>query len=175
MRYHSSLITVINKNKHILFRHSTKKTESGRASRSVSSGLTDKVQIVEVGPRDGLQNEKSCLVSVADKVQLVIKLADAGCSYIEVGSFVSAKAVPAMANSYEVMKELNSWKEQRKLLEKDEVSSLKFACLVPTMKYFQSAIEVQTDEISIFTSASETFCQKVSILFFSTRRSGVAD
>jgi hydroxymethylglutaryl-CoA lyase len=118
--------------------------------------VPDSVRIVEVGPRDGLQNEKS-LVSIHDKIELITKLAESGCSYIETGSFVSHKAVPAMQNSFEVMKTLSlpSWRER---WDHDIV----LACLVPNMKYFNQALESNVDEIAIFASASETFSQKVS-------------
>jgi hydroxymethylglutaryl-CoA lyase len=119
--------------------------------------VPDSVRIVEVGPRDGLQNEPS-LVSVEDKCTLITMLANAGCLYIESGSFVSPKAVPAMANSLEVMTRLAEpdWKGQQS-------HDLVLACLVPTIKYFQHAIDVKANEIAIFGSASETFSQKVSI------------
>lgn len=119
--------------------------------------VSDSVRIVEVGPRDGLQNERSN-VSVDDKVTLITKLADAGCSYIEAGSFVSPKAVPAMANSFEVMSRLAdpSWRDRQS-------PNLVLACLVPTMKYFHQAIDVKAGEIAIFASASESFSQKVRI------------
>jgi hydroxymethylglutaryl-CoA lyase len=123
--------------------------------RSIS--VPDSVRIVEVGPRDGLQNEAS-MVSVDDKVTLITMLADAGCSYIEAGSFVSPKAVPAMQNSLDVMKRLAepNWRKRRS-------PDLVLSCLVPTVKYFQNAIDVKANEIAIFGSASETFSQKVRI------------
>jgi hydroxymethylglutaryl-CoA lyase len=117
--------------------------------------VPDSVKIVEVGPRDGLQNE-ALFVSVEDKVQFIQKLAESGCSYIEAGSFVSPKAVPAMANSLDVMKQISDpmW---RKHYHQD----LTLSCLVPTLKYFHHALEGNVDEIAIFASASETFSQKV--------------
>jgi len=115
------------------------------------------VKIVEVGPRDGLQNEPD-IVSVEDKVTLITKLADAGCSYIETGSFVSPKWVPTMANSVQVMRSLEEWKKSGNNYKQSPV----FSCLVPNLKGFEQALDTKSDEIAIFGSASEAFSQKVS-------------
>ena len=111
----------------------------------------NEAKIVEVGPRDGLQNEPT-IVSVEDKVELVKKLADSGCRNIEAGAFVSKKMVPAMANSYEVMKELQLWKDASRTV---------ISCLVPTINALEKAVDVGADEVAIFGSASESFSQKV--------------
>jgi hydroxymethylglutaryl-CoA lyase len=118
--------------------------------------VSDSIRIVEVGPRDGLQNERIS-VGTEDKVTLITKLADAGCSYIEAGSFVSKKAVPSMANSLDVMAKLASpsWRTM--------YPDLILACLVPTIKYFPDAVNTKVDEIAIFASASESFSRKVRL------------
>ena len=109
--------------------------------------LPKQVKIVEVGPRDGLQNEKSP-ISVEDKVTLIHMLASAGVSYIESGSFVSPKWVPQMATSAEVFENI-----ERK-------SGVTYAGLTPNIKGFENAIAVGVDEVAIFGAASESFSQK---------------
>jgi len=109
--------------------------------------LPKEVKIVEVGPRDGLQNEKTP-VSAEDKIKLIDLLSDAGVSYIESGSFVSPKWVPQMATSTDVFNGIN---------RKDKVT---YAALTPNMKGFEAAIAVNADEVAIFGAASEAFSQK---------------
>lgn len=125
-----------------------------RAVRCVSQ----KVKIVEVGPRDGLQNENK-MVSVDDKVTFIKKLANAGCKFIETGSYVSPKWVPAMANTVEVMERLQSWKEQQSDAFKNEVF---FSCLVPNLQGLEQAVKAGDvlSEIAVFASASEEFSQR---------------
>lgn len=109
--------------------------------------------IVEVGPRDGLQNEK-VMVSVEDRVEFIRLLAAAGCQKIEAGSFVSEKYVPSMANTEQVMRQLDPLR--------DELGpALQLSCLVPTKQYVEKAIDTFVDEIAIFASASEGFSMKV--------------
>lgn len=105
------------------------------------------VKIVEVGPRDGLQNEKNN-VTAADKVNLINDLADAGIRYIESGSFVSPKWVPQMATSSEVFEQI-----KRK-------QGVTYAALTPNLKGFDAALAVNADEVAIFGAASEAFSQK---------------
>lgn len=109
--------------------------------------LPKHVKIVEVGPRDGLQNEKT-FISADDKIALIEQLANAGVSYIESGSFVSPKWVPQMATSSEVFEKLN-----RK-------ASVTYAALTPNLKGFEAAIAVNATEVAIFGAASESFSQK---------------
>lgn len=109
--------------------------------------LPTKVKIVEVGPRDGLQNEK-VPVSAEDKIALINLLSDAGVSYIESGSFVSPKWVPQMATSTDVFNGIT---------RKPEVT---YAALTPNMKGFDAAVAVNADEVAIFGAASEAFSQK---------------
>jgi isopropylmalate/homocitrate/citramalate synthase len=109
--------------------------------------LPKSVRIVEVGPRDGLQNE-AALVSTAIKVELIDRLADAGLRTIEVGSFVSPKWVPQMADTAEVMRRL-----QRR-------RGLNYPVLVPNEKGLDAALEAGADEIAVFAAASEAFSRK---------------
>jgi len=109
--------------------------------------LPKKVKIVEVGPRDGLQNE-STPISADDKVSLIEQLGDAGVTYIESGSFVSPKWVPQMATSTDVFKKLK------------RNQNITYAALTPNMKGFENAITVNADEVAIFGAASEAFSQK---------------
>jgi len=111
------------------------------------NSLPSKVKIVEVGPRDGLQNEKAPLTA-ADKIELVEKLADAGITYIETGSFVSPKWVPQMATSAEVFAGIT------------RRENITYAALTPNLKGFEGAMAVQADEVAIFGAASEAFSQK---------------
>ena len=104
----------------------------------------DKVEIFEVGPRDGLQNEKR-LIPTEEKVALVDLLSRVGFRRIEVASFVSQKWVPQMADSAEVLAGIN------------RRAGISYAALTPNMKGFERAIEARADEVAIFGSASEGF------------------
>ncbi len=104
----------------------------------------DTVKIVEVGPRDGLQNEKITVPTEA-KVEYITALADAGLKVIEAGAFVSPKWVPQMADSAEVYREI----------PKDP--GVEYPVLVPNMKGLERAIEAGVKSIAIFTAASDTF------------------
>ena len=112
-----------------------------------NSILPTKVKFVEVGPRDGLQNEKQ-QISAEDKIKLIDLLSDAGLRYIESGSFVSPKWVPQMATSTDVFKGIN-----RK-------SNVTYAALTPNMKGFEAAVAVNATEVAIFGAASEAFSKK---------------
>jgi hydroxymethylglutaryl-CoA lyase len=109
--------------------------------------LPQRVRLVEVGPRDGLQNE-SQPISVADKVMLVNELTDAGLGYIEVGSFVSPKWVPQMAGSAQVF---------ANIARKDGVT---YAALAPNMRGFEDALAAGVKEVAVFAAASEAFSQR---------------
>ncbi|HJV83844.1 MAG TPA: hydroxymethylglutaryl-CoA lyase [Noviherbaspirillum sp.] len=109
--------------------------------------LPSKVKIVEVGPRDGLQNEKET-ISADVKVELVDRLTDAGFVNIEAASFVSPKWVPQMATSAEVMARI-----KRK-------PGVVYSVLTPNMKGFDAALAAKADEVVIFGAASEAFSQK---------------
>ncbi|MES1977151.1 MAG: hydroxymethylglutaryl-CoA lyase [Pseudomonadota bacterium] len=106
-----------------------------------------KVKLVEVGARDGLQNEKTP-VPAAVKIELVHRLQDAGLTEIEVTSFVSPKWVPQMADAVEVMAGIH-----RK-------PGVRYSVLTPNMKGFEAAVASRPDEVVVFASASETFSQR---------------
>lgn len=110
-------------------------------------GMPESVKIVEVGPRDGLQNESGEL-PVAVKVELVERLAAAGLPVVEAGSFVSPKWVPQMAGSGEVF---------RRLTKRPGTS---YPALVPNLKGLEAAISAGVDEIAVFVSASEGFSRQ---------------
>ena len=107
----------------------------------------EQVRIVEVGPRDGLQNEKSP-VSTETKLALIERLADAGLSVIEATAFVSPKWVPQMADAAAVMAGLPLR------------GGLRYPVLTPNLKGFEAAVAAGAKEVAIFSAASETFCQK---------------
>jgi len=106
-----------------------------------------KVKIVDVGPRDGLQNEKAPVPAVV-KIELVHRLQDAGLLEIEVTSFVSPKWVPQMADALEVMAGI-----RRK-------PGVRYSVLTPNMKGFEAAVASRPDEIVVFAAASEAFSQR---------------
>ncbi len=109
--------------------------------------LPARVKLVEVGPRDGLQNEPHPVPAVM-KIALIERLADSGLSVIEAGSFVSPKAVPQMADSGEVLFKLRPRK------------GVSYPVLVPNMKGLETALAAGAREIAVFASASESFSQK---------------
>ncbi len=109
--------------------------------------LPSKVTLVDVGPRDGLQNEKQ-MIPAEVKVELVDRLTDAGFGAIEVTSFVSPKWVPQMADAASVMARI-----KRK-------PGVVYSVLVPNMKGFEAALPAKPDEIVVFGAASEAFSQK---------------
>lgn len=104
------------------------------------------VKIVEVGPRDGLQNEQA--VTTEAKVALVNALSDAGFQTIEAASFVSPKWVPQMADSGDVLAQI-----QRK-------TGVTYSALTPNLKGFELAMAAGADEVAVFGAASEAFSQK---------------
>ena len=109
--------------------------------------LPSKVKLVDVGPRDGLQNEKSP-VPADVKIKLVHLLQEAGLTEIEVTSFVSPKWVPQMADAVEVMAGI-----QRK-------PGVRYSVLTPNMQGFEAAVPSRPDEIVVFAAASEAFSQR---------------
>ncbi|WP_425046151.1 hydroxymethylglutaryl-CoA lyase [Primorskyibacter sp. S87] len=106
--------------------------------------MGDRVEIFEVGPRDGLQNEKR-EIPVSEKVALVDCLSRAGFGRIEVASFVSPKWVPQMAGSAEVLSGIA------------RADGVRYAALAPNMRGYEDALAAGADEIAIFASASEGF------------------
>ena len=106
-----------------------------------------KVTLFEVGPRDGLQNEK-VQISTKDKIKLVDLLSNCGFKKIEVTSFVSPKWVPQLSDAAEVM---------NGILRKSDID---YAVLTPNMRGYEGARSANADEIAVFAAASETFSQK---------------
>ncbi len=109
-----------------------------------NQALPESVTIVEVGARDGLQNEKS--VSTQAKVAFINNLSASGLKHIEAGSFVSAKWVPQMADSYEVMSAIN---RERNVI---------YSALTPNLIGFDKALRANANQVAVFTSASQGFC-----------------
>ncbi|MDH5204791.1 MAG: hydroxymethylglutaryl-CoA lyase [Hylemonella sp.] len=109
--------------------------------------LPSRVQLIDVGPRDGLQNEKQP-VPAAVKIELVQRLQDAGLTEIEVTSFVSPKWVPQMADNAEVMAGIA------------RQPGVRYSVLVPNLKGWEAAVLSEPDEIVVFGAASEAFSQK---------------
>ncbi len=108
---------------------------------------SDSVRLVEVGPRDGLQNEPTP-VSLEAKVAFIEALADAGLKDIESGSFVSPRWVPQMADSAEVFKRIR------------RVPGVTYSALVPNLKGLEAAIASSVEEIAVFGSASKSFSRR---------------
>ena len=106
--------------------------------------MGESVEIVEMGPRDGLQNEAR-IISVAGKVALVDALSSVGFRRIEVASFVSPRWVPQMAGSEEVMAGIA------------RVNGVRYGALVPNVRGFEAAMRANVDEVAVFASASEGF------------------
>lgn len=109
--------------------------------------LPEQVTIKEVGPRDGLQNEKK-EISTEDKIAWINQLSESGLSYIEITSFVHPNWIPQLKDAVEVAQSIK---------RKEGVT---YAALVPNMKGLERALEADVDEVSIFMSASETHNKK---------------
>ncbi len=109
--------------------------------------MTRQINIVEVGPRDGLQNEKQT-IDVATKVELVDRLSETGLKTVEAGAFVSPKWVPQMAASDTVMAQIN------------RRQGVSYPVLTPNMKGYDGARTAKADTIAVFGAASESFSRK---------------
>lgn len=105
--------------------------------------IPEQVTIKEVGPRDGLQNEKE-MIPTEDKVEWINQLSDTGLSYIEISSFVHPKWIPQLGDALDVAKQIK------------RNPDVTYATLVPNMKGLERAMEANIDEVSIFMSASES-------------------
>lgn len=105
------------------------------------------VTIKEVGPRDGLQNEKA-VITARDKIDWINKLSRSGLSYIEITSFVNPKWIPALADCYEVATSI------------EKQPGVTYAALVPNQKGLEKALSANVDEVSVFMSATETHNRK---------------
>ncbi|MDV3504877.1 hydroxymethylglutaryl-CoA lyase [Marinobacter sp. M-5] len=108
----------------------------------------NRVRLVEMSPRDGLQNEPGDVIATAIKTGLIDRLADCGLSHIESASFVSPKWVPQMGDAADVMAGIN-----RK-------SGVRYSVLAPNLKGFENALAAGADEVAVFGAASESFSQK---------------
>jgi len=108
--------------------------------------IPEKIQIVEVGPRDGLQNENEW-VPTETKISLIDKLADTGLTKIEATSFVSPKWVPQLKDAHEVFTGIK------------HIAGVSYPVLTPNMKGFKRALEADAKEIAVFSAASEEFTQ----------------
>lgn len=115
---------------------------------AISLLLPKRVRIVEVGARDGLQNEPGDQVATAVKLELIRRLEQAGVSYIEAASFVSPKWVPQMGDASAVMSAIRPQ------------PGVTYAALTPNLKGLESAIEAGVKEVAVFGAASESFSQK---------------
>lgn len=109
--------------------------------------IPKQVVIKEVGPRDGLQNEKE-VISTEDKINWINMLSNSGLNYIEITSFVNPKWIPALSDALEVAKGIKREK------------GITYAALVPNAKGLERALQADIDEVSIFMSASETHNRK---------------
>ena len=109
--------------------------------------MTDAVRIVEVGPRDGLQNEKT-IISVSDKIALINQLSACGFQTVEATSFVSPKWVPQLADAAEVFTGI------------EKFPGISYPVLVPNLQGYERARSVGATEVAIFGAASEAFSQK---------------
>ncbi len=117
-----------------------------QSAQSPLANLPKRVTVVEVGPRDGLQNEKG-VISTADKIRFINHLSAAGFPCIEATSFVSPKAIPQLADAGEVMAGI----ERR--------PGTRYTALVPNRKGMERAIASGVDEVAVFTGATESFVQ----------------
>ncbi|MEM9784223.1 MAG: hydroxymethylglutaryl-CoA lyase, partial [Pseudomonadota bacterium] len=109
--------------------------------------MTGRLTIVEVGPRDGLQNEPDP-IATAEKVALIDALSATGLARIEAAAFVSPRAVPQMADGTDVMARIA------------RPPGVRFSALVPNLRGLQTAIAAGVDEVAVFAAASETFSQR---------------
>ncbi|KAJ8377722.1 hypothetical protein AAFF_G00254560 [Aldrovandia affinis] len=115
--------------------------------RGAASRYPEFVKVVEVGPRDGLQNEKE-IVPTGVKIQLIDMLSETGLPVIEATSFVSSKWVPQMADSAAVLRGIN------------RSPQVKYPVLTPNVQGFEAAVAASATEVAVFASASETFSRK---------------
>lgn len=115
---------------------------------STSRPLAKHVKVVEVGPRDGLQNEPGGMLDAKVKANLIDQLAAAGLTHIEAAAFVHPKWVPQMANSAQVLKLITAHKH------------VSYSALTPNMRGLERAIEAGVNEVAVFGAASESFSQR---------------
>jgi len=138
-------------------------TAKQNQARDTARSPQPTIKIVEVGPRDGLQNEPPPIVSVKDKVELIRKLERAGCSNIEVGAFVSPKWIPQMVGSSEVLNGLRREELPAENAGAANGTRARYSVLVPNLRGLEQALADGTgviDEIAIFGAASEEFTKR---------------
>ncbi len=121
---------------------------TGITAQTLQSALPTSVRVVEVGPRDGLQNESGPVIDTAVKVELIQRLGEAGLRYIEAASFVSPKWVPQMGDAAAVMTGIT------------RRPGVTYAALTPNLKGLEAAIAAGVSEVAVFTAVSESFTQK---------------
>lgn len=114
------------------------------------SHFPKEIKIVEVGPRDGLQNEKTHIPTEV-KLDYILKLLEAGITSLEVTSFVSPKAIPQMGDAKELFTQLDA---------RIDISNYELPCLVPNMKGYETAKELGVREIALFSATSDEFTKK---------------
>lgn len=117
------------------------------SSAFLFENLPKRVKIVEVGPRDGLQNEKT-LIATSTKIEFIQRLSRTGLRFIEATSFVSPKWVPQMADHTDVLSGL------------DQSGDVSFSVLTPNIKGYEAAVKAGAREVAIFGAASEAFSKK---------------
>lgn len=110
--------------------------------------FADHIRLVEMSPRDGLQNEPGDIIATTVKTGLIDRLSDSGLSHIEAASFVSPKWVPQMADGSDVMAGIK------------RRSGVRYSVLTPNLKGFENALAAGADEVAVFGAASESFSQK---------------
>lgn len=120
---------------------------SGTIGSGPLAGLPRRVRVVEVGPRDGLQNERG-QIATADKIAYVDLLSAAGCGVIEATSFVSPRAVPQLADAAEVMAGI------------DRAMGTEYLVLTPNLRGYERAVAAGARAVAVFTAASETFARR---------------
>ncbi|KAL1208894.1 Hydroxymethylglutaryl-CoA lyase [Cardamine amara subsp. amara] len=139
-------VTLRESNKFQEHKYSTISNENGipHSSNKISRGIPKFVKMVEVGPRDGLQNEKN-IVPTSVKVELIQRLVSSGLPVVEATSFVSPKWVPQLADAKDVMDAVNT------------IDGARLPVLTPNLKGFEAAVSAGAKEVAIFASASESF------------------
>ena len=128
---------------------------AGLSTRVAAASLPKRVTIQEVGPRDGLQNEKQ-LIPLDVKLRLIDLLSRSGLSRVEAGSFVSPKWVPQMADSESIFKHLQQQQQQQQSSSKQ----VSYSALTPNLQGLDAALRCGVSEVAVFGAASEAFSQK---------------
>ena len=130
------------------------KKKQNQKSKLKKKQVQNKIRLVEVGLRDGLQNEKQ-KVSLEKRLKLVRQLIDSGLKYIELGAFVHPKKVPQMACSPQLIQRVLTWQRQKKV-----PSNIRFSALVPNSYGMEQALKMKLKEVAFFTSTSKIFNEK---------------